>query len=192
MKSWARVALGVAAGVLVGVGSAWVVTGRGMAHADITNGPWTTSLSYGTVQTDGVTRAAVARGGLLALPSTETLYWQASKDSAGVPLDGNCTYAMTGKALGARWWSVTYYDKAGYLVANPANKWSFSSAEITDAEKGGWRVLISPAKPASGHWLPSAKGDGFDLTLRVYNADPAFRAAPEKAQLPTITREGCA
>ena len=192
MKTWLRVSLATIAGLALGAGAAWTMAGKGFGRADIVNGPWTTSLSFGTSETDASTRASVARRGLLALPSTETVYWQASVDSDGNPLDGNCTYAMTGTALDARWWSITFYDKAGYLVANPANIWSFSGAAITDAEKAAWRVTLGPNRPATGHWLPSKKGKGFDLTLRLYNPGAAFRAAPATSALPVIKRETCA
>ena len=184
-------ALAITGGLAAGAAGAWMMAGKGMGRADIVNGPWTTSLTFGTETTDAATRASVARRGLLALPSTETIYWQASVDSDGKPLHGSCTYAMTGTALDARWWSITYYDKAGYLVANPARIWSFSGASISDDEKAGWRVIISPSKPA-GHWLPSAKGKPFDLTLRMYNPGQKLRAAPAKAALPVLKREGCA
>lgn len=192
MKAWISLTLAAAAGLIAGAGGAWAVAGKGFGRADIVNGPWTTSLSYGTKETDAKTRASVARRGLLALPSTETVYWQASVDSEGRPLSGSCTYAMTGPALDARWWSVTYYDKAGYLVANPANIWSFSGAAISEAEEAGWRVTVGADKPAQGHWLPAKKGQNFDLTLRMYNPGPGFRASPERSPLPVLKREACA
>ncbi len=192
MKTWHRYALGLMVGLGVGGGLAWRATGSGFDHGAITNGSWSTSLTYGTTSADPLTRAAVARRGLLALPKTETVYWAASTDSEGKPLDGSCTYAMTGKALDSRWWSVTYYDRQGYLVANPARIWSFSGAAITPEEKQGWKVVISPAKPASGHWLPGAKGQGFELTLRMYNPGPEFMKDPKAAELPVLKKEGCA
>lgn len=192
MNKAISLSIAIIAGLGLGAGAAWTMAGKGMGRADIVNGPWTTSLGFGTKATDAATRAAVARRGLLALPATETIYWQASVDSDGKPLKGNCTYAMTGAALDARWWSVTYYDKAGYLVANPAGIWSFSGASITPQEASGWRVIVSAVRPASGHWIPSAKGKPFDLTLRMYNPGAGLRAAPAKAALPTLTREGCA
>lgn len=192
MKPWHRISLAIVLGGVVGGGAAWQATGKGLGRGDIVNGPWSTALDYGMSGTDSLTRAAVARRGLLALPASETIYWQASVDSDGKPLNGSCTYALTGKALDARWWSVTYYDKAGFLVANPANLWSFSGTAISEVERAGWRVTISPAKPAAGHWLPSAKGQDFDLTLRLYNPGSSFRQAPDKAALPALKREGCA
>ena len=192
MKRGFVIALAAFAGLLIGGGAAWTMAGRGFGRADIVNGPWTTSLSFGTDKTDAATRASVARRGLLALPSSETVYWQASVDSDGKPLNGSCTYAMTGTALDARWWSVTYYDKAGYLVTNPANIWSFSGAKISKEEASSWRLVIGPGKPADGHWLPSKMGQAFDLTLRMYNPGGSFRADPAKAALPSLRRGACA
>ncbi len=191
MKAWHRIGLAMLAGIVLGAGGAWYRIQSGFNDGRLANGPWTTALNYGTSGADSVTRASVALRGILALPSTETVYWNASTDSNGKPLDGSCTYSMTGKALDARWWSVTYYDKKGFLVANPANIWSFSGASVPPAELGGWRVTIAPEKP-EGHWLPSAKGQEFELTLRMYNPGKAFRAAPDKAELPRLKKERCA
>lgn len=191
MKTWHRIALALVLGLVAGGGGAWLKLKQGLNAGRLANGPWSTALNYGTKDANDLTRAAVALRGILALPSTETVYWNAATDSDGKPLDGSCTYAMTGKALDARWWSVTYYDKAGYLIENPANIWSFSGAAITPEERDGWRVTISPDK-AEGHWLPSAKGQGFELTLRMYNPEQGFRAAPEKAVLPVLKKERCA
>lgn len=193
MKSWHRYALGVVAGLVVGGALAWHATGNAFRDGAVTNGVWSTSLTYGLTDGDALTRAAVARRGLLALPTTETVYWAASRDSAGALLDGSCTYALTGGALDTRWWSVTFYDREGYLVANAANIWSFSAATLTDAEKaGGWKVTIGPKRPAQGHWLPSATGQGFELTLRMYNPGPDLVRNPGKAQLPKLVKEACA
>ena len=192
MKSWHRYALGLAVGLAGGAGLAWHATGAAFNHGSVTNGVWSTALNYGVASADSLTRAAVARRGLLALPKTEPVYWAASTDSTGQPLDGSCTYAMTGRALDSRWWSVTLYDRAGYLIANPARIWSFSGASITPAEQAGWTVRISPDKPASGHWLPSAKGQPFELTLRMYNPGPAFVKDPKAAALPVLKKERCA
>ncbi len=191
MKSWHRYTITFVGGIAVGLGAAWAITGRGLQDGQIANGPWSTSLRYGTQATDPITRASVARAGLLALPAKETVYWSARRDATGAPLDGNCRYSLSGKPLDARWWSVTIYDEAGYLVANDANKWSVNGANVALDPAGEWRVTISPDKPASGAWLPGAKGQFFHLTLRMYNPGVAFRADPENAVLPAIVKEGC-
>ena len=191
MKSWHRYAITFVGGLVAGLGAAWWLTGGGLTSGAIVNGPWTTSLGFGTKATDPVTRAAVARAGLLALPAKETVYWSAKTDAAGALLDGNCRYRLSGKPLAARWWSVTIYDAKGYLVANPANIWSVNGANVALDAKGKWRVTIAPDKPAEGAWLPGTKGQPFHLTLRMYNPGQAFRADPAKAVLPQIVREGC-
>ncbi len=119
-----------------GLGAAWAITGGGLSGGAIVNGPWTTSLGFGTKATDAVTRAAVARAGLLALPAKETVYWSAKTDATGASLDGNCRYSLSGTPLDARWWSVTIYDEAGYLVANRANIWSVNGANVALDDKG--------------------------------------------------------
>ncbi|MBX3569973.1 MAG: DUF1214 domain-containing protein [Rhizobiaceae bacterium] len=191
MKSWHRYAITLVGGLAVGLGAAWALTGNGFGGGGIHNGPWSTSLGYGTKATDMLTRARVARGGLLALPAKETVYWSAKSDAAGAPFDGDCRYSLSGQALDARWWSVTVYDEAGYLVANDANIWSVNGANVTTDEAGEWRVTIAPDRPADGAWLPGTRGQRFHLTLRMYNPGPAFRAAPAQAALPAIVKEGC-
>lgn len=191
MKSWCRYAITLVGGMAAGLGAAWAITSGGLQDGQIANGPWTTSLGFGTKATDPVTRAAVARAGLLALPAKETVYWSAHTDAAGAPLDGNCRYSLSGAPLDARWWSVTIYDVAGYLVANPANIWSVNGANVAIDPGGKWRVTIAPEKPVEGAWLPGIKGQPFHLTLRMYNPGKGFRADPAKASLPHIVKEGC-
>ncbi|MDO9363014.1 MAG: DUF1214 domain-containing protein [Sphingopyxis sp.] len=191
MKSWHRYAITLVGGIAVGLGAAWAMTSGGLSGGKIVNVPWTTSLGFGTKATDPVTRAAVARAGLLALPAKETVYWSAQTDVAGAPLDGNGRYSLSGTPLDARWWRVTIYDTAGYLVANPANIWSVNGANVALDPKDQWRVTIAPDKPGEGAWLPGTKGQPFHLTLRMYNPGKAFRADPAKASLPQIVKEGC-
>lgn len=191
MKSWHRYVITLVGGLAVGLGGAWALTNGGLGDGAIRNGSWTTSLGYGTKATDPLTRAMVARSGLLALPAKETVYWMAKADAAGAPLDGNCRYSLSGSPLDARWWSVTVYDTKGYLVDNPGRVWSVNGANVALDPKGRWRVTISPGKPASGAWLPGIAGQPFQLTLRMYNPGKAFRADPGKAVLPRLVKEGC-
>lgn len=191
MKSWHRYTITLLGGLAVGLGAAWALTNGGLGDGAIRNGPWTTSLGYGTKATDPLTRAMVARSGLLALPARETIYWMAKTDASGAPLDGNCRYSLSGTPLDARWWSVTVYNDTGYLVDNPAGVWSVNGANVALDADGAWRVVISPDKPADAAWLPGVKGEPFQLTLRMYNPGAAFRADPTKAVLPKIVKEGC-
>ena len=95
MKSWHRYAITLVGGLAAGLGGAWALTNGGLGDGGIRNGPWTTSLGYGTKATDPLTRAMVARSGLLALPAKETVYWLAKTDASGAALDGNCRYRLS-------------------------------------------------------------------------------------------------
>lgn len=192
MRPWLKYSGAIIIGLLTGLGVAWAVTGQGLRGGDIRNGIWTTSLGYGVKDTDPVTRAAVARDGLLALPATETIYWSARADDQGRPLDGKCRYSLTGPKLDARWWSITIYDTSGFLMQSKARIWSVNGANIPLDSHDRWRVQISPDRPKAGGWLPTDRGQNFHLTLRMYNPGKLFMASPATVELPQVNREGCA
>jgi hypothetical protein len=202
MRAWHRVALGALAGGMVGVGSAVQQIRSGMADGTIQNGPWTTAKSYGTTDADALTRAKVALGGLLALPATEAMYFNAKVDDDGRPLDGKCTYEVShfyfpdGGALEARWWSVTLYDPAGYLVRNPQNRYSLGSGTSFLVEAfvfGKWRIRVTPQTlPEEAYWISTGGVPRFELTLRTYHPRAALLADPGHVPLPSIKRLECA
>ncbi len=127
---------------------------------------------------------------LLALPATEARYYTAAVDDAGRPLEGRCTYAINGGGLPGRWWSLTLYDRAGYLVANQPGIYSVGSAGLPSSEQAHWTVVASPDKQP-GHWLPTGGIDRFELTLRAYLPDDGGKGNFTQAQLPSIVREAC-
>lgn len=190
MKSWHRYTLCIALGLVGGVACAVHQVRGGLAAATITNGAWTTGKSFGTAAADALTRARVALGGLLALPAKEAMYFTARFDDEGKPLDGRCTYLVSGSKLEGRWWSVTLYEGAGWLVKNPANRWSIPAHAATQHENGLWSFTVSPDEQP-GAWLPSGGVEAFDLTLRLYHPSAAMLADPANGQLPTIQRLEC-
>lgn len=190
MKRW----LGWVIAVLIGLGggAGWAVVQmrhRGFGD-DIRIGPWTTGRDIGTATTDARTRAVVALRGLLALPASEARYFTASVDSAGRALSGKCSYTLNGGAIEARWWSVTLYDRGGWLIANRWNKHSVGSAAIAPESQGNWRVAVAPDEQA-GAWIPTATSDAFELTLRTYRPHGLLARDPARVTLPSITRQEC-
>ena len=191
MRNWQRLAICGIAGLVIGAGGAVLSVRAGAFGAQNSIGPWVTGRDFGTEQASRYTRAVVALRGLLALPATEARYYTAATDDGGAPLDGKCRYTVTGGALPAKWWSLTLYDRAGYLVPNDAGIYSVGSAGLPAAEASKWQVVIAPeAQP--GHWLPTGQIARFELTLRAYL--PADRGAGDftTAQLPRIAKAGCA
>ncbi|OYY72485.1 DUF1214 domain-containing protein [Sphingomonas sp. 28-63-12] len=191
MKSWARLLIGGVAGVLIGGAAAIGSVRAGSLGAQNAIGPWMTGSDFGTAAASPYTRAVVALRGLLALPASEARYYTATTDNDGRPLDGACRYRITGGALPAKWWSLTFYDPAGYLVPNRAGIYSVGSVSLGVAEAARWTVIVAPDQQP-GRWLPSGGAGRFDLTLRAYLPADGGMGDFTRRQLPQIVREACA
>lgn len=188
MAPWVRYVICGAVGLSLGVGAAYRRIHTGALGASSAIGPWTTGKDYGTASAGAYTRAVVALRGILALPAHEARYYNAAVDSAGEPLDGKCRYRLSGRAIPAKWWSVTLYDHQGYLVPNQAKTFSVESARVPNP--GGWTIEVAPAQQA-GLWLPTGRIDRFELTLRTYLPDDGGIGNLSREQLPSIVKEGC-
>lgn len=191
MKPWLRYLICAVVGILGGALVAGQSVRSGALGSNVTIGPWVTGSDFGTAEASARTRAVVALRGLLALPASEARYYTAATDDAGRPLDGRCRYRLSGGALPAKWWSITVYDGAGYLVKNDAGLYSLGSAALGPGEQPRWNVVLAPDRQP-GHWLPSGGIDHVELTLRTYLPADGGRGNLTRAQLPAIVREGCA
>jgi len=190
VRAWTRYLICVAAGPVLGVSAAvWSVRASAWG-SDARIGPWTSGTDFGTAEAGAYTRAVVALRGLLALPRREARYYNAAVDDAGRPLDGRCRYRVTGGAVGGAWWSLTLYDRDGYLVANPAGIHSVPSTSLSDTELGAWSIAIARSRQP-GRWLPTGGAERFELTLRVYLPEQGGRSNLARERLPRIERLGC-
>ena len=188
MAPWVRYLICGAAGLALGAGAAVQRVRSGALGASIAIGPWTTGKDFGTTGASAFTRAVVSLRGILALPAHEARYYNAAVDSAGQPLDGKCRYRVSGRAVPAKWWSVTLYGDDSYLVPNQANIFSVESAHVPNP--AGWTIEVAPAQQA-GLWLPTGRVDRFNLTLRAYLPDDGGAGNLTRDQLPSIVKEGC-
>ena len=178
-------------GIVLGTGFAiWQIRPSGLGD-DIRIGPWSTGRDIGSADADMKTRAIVALRGLLALPKQEARYFTATTDSAGAPLDGKCSYTLSGGTIEARWWSVTLYDRQGWLIANRWNRHSIGSARIPAGQAGSWSFIVAPGE-AEGLWIPTATDGPFELTLRAYRPSGTLASDPARVTMPAITKGECA
>lgn len=191
MKVWARYAVAVIVGLGAGVGGAAYTVRSGALGSGMSIGPWRTGTDFGTAEATARTRAVVALSGLLALPAREARYYTAATDDAGAPLDGRCSYRVTGGPLPGRWWSLTLYDDAGYLVPNAVGVYSVESAALASDERAAWTITVAPGR-RPGHWLPTGRVERFQLTLRTYLPPDAGRSTSPREVLPHIVKESCA
>jgi hypothetical protein len=191
VKAWARYLICAAAGIAAGAGAAVYSVRAGALGSSVRIGPWTTGTDFGAARAGAYTRAVVALRGLLALPAREARYYTAEQDDTGRPLDGHCRYRLSGGDAGGAWWSLTLYDREGYLAANPAGIWSVGSAAMAPGERQSWTIVAAPDRQP-GRWLPTGGLDRFELTLRVYLPADGGGGNPPREKLPHIERIGCA
>jgi hypothetical protein len=134
--------------------------------------------SYGT---DYVERAVVAKNTLGMQVPAQAVYLGASRARSGsttVPLAGSRSYEIRFPAgdlppHGADgFWSVTLYNAAGYLAANPIDRYSIGSETpgLVRETDGSLTIVVSASRPgdADVNWLPAPAG-AFSLVLRVYD-----------------------
>ncbi|HET9105127.1 MAG TPA: DUF1254 domain-containing protein [Solirubrobacteraceae bacterium] len=129
----------------------------------------------GAYGTDYRFRAGVASIGLGANTRAEAVYPTALTDSSGQLLDGRRSYRLVfaaGQAPPAHaFWSLTMYDAAGYLVANPIHRYALGSSHppLLREPNGSIVVVMQRARPADprANWLPTPAGP-FRLNLRIY------------------------
>ncbi|MEO1044599.1 MAG: DUF1214 domain-containing protein [Pseudomonadota bacterium] len=183
------IALGLAAG---GGVAAWQLR-SGMSALDISNGPWRTAQHVGTRDADMRTRAIIALRGLLALPDSEAVYYNAAFDSDGEPLNGACHYRVSGGRLPARWWSVTAYAPDGYLISNRSGIYSVGSGALSEEQQDDWSFTVGPHALAhpDEKWIPVAENQPFELTLRAYHPGEELLDARDSVALPTIILLEC-
>lgn len=175
----------------IGLGATWLTVTRGVAFGPLRIGTWTAWPKSGSVDIDPYARATIARTGELPVGAGDGVAFYARSDGAGNPLDGRCTFAISGLTPAARYWTVTLYDPRGRLVANTIDRHGFTSAEIVREANGAFTISVGPrARP--GNWLPSGGVEQFVLVWRLYDTPIGVASRTTKeGPMPTIVRKGC-
>lgn len=139
-------------------------------------------------------RAAVAFGGLSALPSREAMYLNLESDPAsGQPLTGARRYRLVVPPIEARgFWSLSMYEKDGdgrmFFAANPIGRYSVGDRTpgLQRRPDGTIELLLQHEPPADRrNWLPTPAGT-WAITLRIYLPSEAMRRG--EAPLPRLDR----
>ncbi len=169
--------------------------GRG-GQAQAVNG-WTGlgagKLTIGDYGTDYPARAVVALLGLGANLPADAVYLNAAVDQRGAALDGARSYTLTfppGATPPARaFWSVTLYDRDGYLLDAPGGRHAIKGGDALAYQPDGSLVLLmqptDPGAKSRANWLPTPSAGGFELSMRVYW--PEARVLEGRWQPPAVT-----
>lgn len=137
---------------------------------------WTIFIKgMGNYGTDYDMRALVDYAGLGANLPEDAVYPVCSVDSSGTPLDGANKYIIhfdKGKTPPVNgFWSLTMYDKDGFFIENPLNRYAIGNRSNLKSNADGSVDLylqnVSPGKGKESNWLPAPAGS-FNLCLRLY------------------------
>jgi hypothetical protein len=119
----------------------------------------------GRYGTNYAARAVTARVALGANPAEDAVYIGSSADAAGQALIGSRRYRIHFEAsalppvLG--FWSLTAYDKDGYFVANPINRYAIGDRDRlklnADASLDLYIQSQDPGEDRRSNWLPSGE-----------------------------------
>jgi hypothetical protein len=189
-RTWWRWVLAGLAGLGLGIGSAVAIARGALGDSSVTNGGWSTNLTIGSEVANPWVRARVALVGLLALNKSETIYFDRKNDDSGAPLRADCTYALSGRAIPARWWSITLYDGTEMLARNGDDA---PSLDVTRLGTQNWVAQIAPQRPGGDgtFWLSSRNAGAFSLTLRLYNPQSTDPKALTSLALPRVNLISC-
>ncbi|HEY8064668.1 MAG TPA: DUF1214 domain-containing protein [Methylosinus sp.] len=178
------------AGLLLGFAMTAVSLGLGRGFGALHAGPWTAWPRHGAADIDPYARAVLARSGEAPLGRDQGLAFFARTDSSGAPLDGRCDYRILDSTPAARFWTLGAASAAGRLIDNPADRYAFTSSEITRREGGSFEIDIG-AQARPGNWLPVAR-EPFVLVLRLYDTPLDVESAPDPTTFPKIVKLHCA
>lgn len=159
--------------------------------ARVTNGWSMNTDTMGVYGNYYLKRAVIAQIALGANLPEDAIYPLNIADENGRALDGNNNYVIhfeKSELPPARaFWSVTLYDREGFQVANPLNRFAVSSWMPFHYNSDGSLDLYfqnaSPGANKEANWLPAPKGP-FSLTMRLYS--PKSEALTGKWNPPAI------
>jgi hypothetical protein len=178
-------------GFALGLGLTVAALDSGYGFGPLSAGPWIAWPQTGGQDVDPYARAALARRGEAPLGRDEGLAFIAQVDSSGAPLDGRCEYRVSDPLPPARFWTLSLASPAGAPLANAAEKYVVTSAEILRRENGAFDIAVAHlARP--GNWLSPGETRAFVVVLRLYETPLDIGAKPDPSNFPSIVRLGCA
>jgi hypothetical protein len=146
---------------------------------------WNRPATIGKYGDDFRTRTLIDLAGIWANSTDEVVYFKTDSDGTGAKLDGGNTYTVS-FAKGdlpsdhvKYFWSVIAVDSKEFrVIPNPKNRFLINKQSKLEYDKDGSLTLyFAPEKPKGapdGNWLPTPKGQNYNLTFRTYGPDQAI------------------
>jgi len=135
---------------------------------------------FGQYGTNYPLRAVISQIGLGAFTSDQTIFALSWADHNKTPLTGSKNYLlhMTSPPPINEGWSLTVYALNGSLIPNTIDRYEFSDgSNLTKNADGSVDFYLQSAAPSdqakASNWLPTAKGQGFEVIWRLMAPKPA-------------------
>lgn len=168
----------------LGLGASLLAGAAGEGSTTIWTG-YTRGAVVGSYGTDYLQRARLAEETLGTQVPAQAVYFSASHARSGMTttaLAGTRSYQIRFPAAGLPphgsdgFWSITLYNAAGFLVANPIGRYSIGDqtpGRLLRGDDGSLTIVVSASRPGGTdvNWLPAPTG-AFSLVLRVYDPAP--------------------
>jgi len=148
--------------------------------ARVTNGWQMNTDTMGVYGNYYLKRAIVAMVGLGANQVEDAIYPINICDANGEPVAAENRYVLHFNQeelppVGA-FWSLTMYDREGFQVANPINRFALGDRDALQFNADGSLDLYiqneNPGPDKESNWLPAPKSGELTLTLRLYAPKP--------------------
>ncbi|WP_373376206.1 DUF1214 domain-containing protein [Cupriavidus nantongensis] len=155
---------------------------RSFSTAGTFKNGWNRPATIGKYGSDYQTRTLVNLAGIWANSTDEVVYFKTDTDGAGAKLDGGNVYTITfpKEELPARhvkyFWSVIAVDSRDFrVIPNANNRFLINKqSRLSYGKDGSLTLFFAPARPKGvpdGNWLPTPRGQNYNLTFRLYGPD---------------------
>lgn len=185
------VALGLVIAFGGGIWSTLIALDATTGFGAIKLGAWEAFPEAQTIDADPYAKAHRANAGRLLLGSAEGLTFTATVDDAGAPLDGNCSYLISGQTPQARMWTLfaTGLDRRPPSADSELPQ-ALNSRTVLRKSDGSFDIAISAiAQP--GNWLSVMPAKPFRLTLTLLDTPTAGSSGLLDLTMPKLEKTGC-
>jgi hypothetical protein len=189
--NYLRAASAMIAGLVIGLLATVLSLNAGYGFNSLRAGPWKAWPYIGGADIDPYARAVIARSGEAPLGRDQGLAFIARTDSDGAPLSADCEYRIVDPLPTARFWTIALASPDGRLLANPTERYGYSSVDVLRKETGAFEIDVArDARP--GNWLSPGESKGFVVMLRLYDTPLDAESVPDPNSFPKIVKLGCA
>jgi hypothetical protein len=154
-------------------------------------GPWEAFPEAQTVDADPYAKSHRANAGRLLYASAEGLAFPAAVDSSGAPLNGGCSYRISGRTPAARFWTL-FSIAAGEPAASARSDLptALNSRTVLRNSDSSFEIAVASSAQA-GNWLAVPAAKPFRLVLTLLDTPTAGSSGLIDLAMPGIEKIGC-